>query len=138
MALLDREIEAARSSRLTNLGGFRPATRSGSFCSTVNSFQGSEADIVVISLVRNNQHTTPAKALGFLRDSRRMNVLLSRAKWKLVLVGSLRFIEVVRGSMAGEDIEKYRFLSKLIEAVDSGKRAREIAICSSSKLGGRA
>jgi hypothetical protein len=67
-----------------------------------------------------------------------MNVLLSRAKWKLVLVGSLRFIEVVRGSMAGEDIEKYRFLSKLVEAVDSGKRAREIAICSPSNLAGRA
>jgi superfamily I DNA and/or RNA helicase len=137
VALLDREIEAARSIRLAHLNVFRPAIRSGSFCSTVDSFQGSEADIVVVSLVRNNQHTTPAKALGFLRDSRRMNVLLSRAKWKLILVGSLRFVEAVRGSMAGEDIEKYRFLSKLIEAVESGKKAREIAVCSPSKLGGR-
>jgi hypothetical protein len=137
VALLDREIEAARSSRLAHIDGFRPATRSGSFCSTVDSFQGSEADIVVISLVRNNQHTTPAKALGFLRDSRRMNVLLSRAKWKLILVGSLRFIEAVRGAMAGEDVVTYSFLSKLLEAVESGRRDREIATCSPSKLGGR-
>ena len=107
VALLDREIEAARSGRLEHLEGFSPATRSGSFCSTVDSFQGSEADIVVVSLVRNNQHTSPAKALGFLRDSRRMNVLLSRAKWKLILVGSLEFIASVRGSMHAYPVKTY-------------------------------
>ena len=138
ISVLDREIEAARSTKLAHLAGFRPATKSGSFCSTVDSFQGSEADVVVISLVRNNQHTTPAKALGFLRDSRRMNVLLSRAKWKLVLVGSMRFIDAIIGSMSGEEIEKHRFLSKLLEAVEAGKKDREIAICSPSQLGGRA
>ena len=37
VALLDREIEAARSGRLKHLEGFSPATRSGSFCSTVES-----------------------------------------------------------------------------------------------------
>ncbi len=64
---------------------------------TVDSFQGSEADLVVLSLVRNNQRTG-LSALGFLRDKRRMNVALSRARSKLVIVGSLAFLrEAVRG-----------------------------------------
>ncbi len=138
VALLDREIEAARSSTLAHLKNFRPARRSGSFCSTVDSFQGSEADVVIISLVRNNQHSKPTKALGFLLQSRRMNVLLSRAKWKLVLVGSLRFIESIRSSMTGEDLEKYRFLSKLIEAIEIGKQAGEVAVWSPSVVRGSA
>ena len=43
----------------------RSPVRSGERVGTVNSFQGSEADIVVISLVRNNDHTG-RRALGFL------------------------------------------------------------------------
>lgn len=134
---LDREIEAARSGRLAHLAAFRPATGKASFCSTVDSFQGSEADIVVISLVRNNQHTTPAKALGFLRDSRRMNVLLSRAKWKLVLVGSLNFIKATVEAMSGEDAERHAFLPKLLSAINAGKKLGEVAICTPPQLGGR-
>lgn len=138
VSLLDREIEAARSARLAHLASFRPVTGKASFCSTVDSFQGSEADIVVISLVRNNQHTTPAKALGFLRDSRRMNVLLSRAKWKLVLVGSLRFIKATVESMSGEDAERHAFLAKLLAAIEAGKELGEVALRTPGQLGGRA
>ncbi len=50
---------------------------------TVDSFQGSECDIVVISLVRSN----PDAEIGFLRDVRRMNVAITRAKCKLVIIG---------------------------------------------------
>lgn len=133
--LLDREIEAARSSRLIHLSGFKPATKTGSFCSTVDSFQGSEADVVIISLVRNNQHTSPAKALGFLRDSRRMNVLLSRAKWKMILIGSLEFIKAVSEAMKGEDAERYVFLPELLRSIDDGMKAGEITAVSPLKLG---
>ncbi len=136
VSLLDREIERARAGRLSHLEGFRPATKTGSFCSTVDSFQGSEADIVVISLVRNNQHSTPAKALGFLRDSRRMNVLLSRARWKLVLVGSMGFIKSITESMTGEDAEKYKFLRELLAAIESGQQASEITVIKPTALGG--
>jgi hypothetical protein len=59
---------------------------------TVDSFQGSEADLVIVSLVRNNRRSGSA-ALGFLNKAHRMNVLLSRAKWQLVLVGSLQFMQ---------------------------------------------
>ncbi len=132
--LLEREIEDAQSHRLSNLANFVPAAKSGTFCTTVDSFQGSEADVVIVSLVRNNQHTTPAKALGFLRDSRRMNVLLSRAKWKLVLVGSLDFIEAITAAMSNEDKQEYDFLPKLLNSIKKGEKTHEIAVISPAKL----
>ena len=50
---------------------------------TVDGFQGQERDVVVISLVRANE----AGDIGFLRDLRRMNVAMTRARMKLVIVG---------------------------------------------------
>lgn len=90
---LGRAIEDGLQGKLANLAEFKPGTNAPGFESTVDSFQGSEADVVVISLVRNNDHVGRA-ALGILRDRRRMNVLLSRAKWKLVIVGSMEFLKV--------------------------------------------
>lgn len=58
---------------------------------TVDSFQGNEADIVVVSMVRNNAEL-PGSGLGFMADdSSRFNVLLSRAQKLLVIVGSWDF-----------------------------------------------
>lgn len=60
---------------------------------TVDSFQGNEADIVVVSLVRNNTlEPGNESAIGFLAESYRLNVLLSRAEQLLVLVGSWEFL----------------------------------------------
>jgi superfamily I DNA and/or RNA helicase len=50
---------------------------------TVDSFQGQERDIIAISLTRSNQHGE----IGFLSDIRRMNVGMTRARRKLLLVG---------------------------------------------------
>ena len=50
---------------------------------TVDGFQGQERDIIYISLVRSND----SKEIGFLNDIRRMNVALTRAKSKLVVIG---------------------------------------------------
>ena len=57
---------------------------------TVDSFQGDQADVVVVSLVRNNRKS-PENGLGFLSKNERMNVLFSRAERLLVLVGSWDF-----------------------------------------------
>ena len=50
---------------------------------TIDSFQGQEREIVYISMVRSNDKSE----IGFLRDYRRMNVAMTRAKMKLVIVG---------------------------------------------------
>lgn len=53
---------------------------------TVDAFQGREKDVVIISFVRSNdQHS-----LGFLTDFRRLNVSISRAKSKLILIGNMK------------------------------------------------
>lgn len=69
--MLDQEL------RLPHL-----AVRTG----TVDRFQGSERDIIVLSMVRNNDNKHGD--IGFAKDYRRLNVALSRAKELLVLVGS--------------------------------------------------
>ncbi|MBI3136750.1 MAG: AAA family ATPase [Bacteroidetes bacterium] len=50
---------------------------------TIDSFQGQERDIILISLVRSNDEGD----IGFLKDYRRMNVAMTRARFKLVLTG---------------------------------------------------
>ena len=50
---------------------------------TIDGFQGQERDIIYISLVRSND----IMEIGFLADTRRMNVALTRAKKKLVVIG---------------------------------------------------
>lgn len=70
----------------------RPAEDKSRAASTVDSFQGDQADIVIVSLVRNNDFS-PGSGLGFLQESSRMNVLFSRAERLLVLVGSWDFFK---------------------------------------------
>lgn len=52
---------------------------------TVDSFQGGERDAIIYSFTRSNQHG----GVGFLKELRRFNVALTRAKQQLVLVGDL-------------------------------------------------
>jgi hypothetical protein len=86
-ARLDRHIDR----RTNRLHGFSSPKGDGAFVHTVDSFQGGEADLVIVSTVRNNQKVG-RHALGILGDRRRMNVLLSRARHKLVLVTSTGFL----------------------------------------------
>lgn len=62
---------------------FRPYRRLISV-NTVDGFQGQERDIILISLVRSND----GGEIGFLRDLRRMNVAITRARMKLIILGS--------------------------------------------------
>lgn len=58
----------------------------------VDAFQGSETEIAIYSIVRSNKELK----LGFLNDSRRLNVALSRGKTCLIIVGNMRFAERAR------------------------------------------
>ncbi len=61
---------------------FKPFRRQISV-NTVDGFQGQERDIIVISMVRANDEGQ----IGFLRDLRRMNVAITRARMKLIILG---------------------------------------------------
>jgi superfamily I DNA and/or RNA helicase len=52
---------------------------------TVDGFQGQERDVILISLVRSNEEGQ----IGFLRDLRRMNVAITRARMKLIILGDV-------------------------------------------------
>lgn len=68
---------------------------------TVDGFQGQERDVIVISLVRDNADGT----IGFLRDLRRMNVAMTRARMKLIIVGN------------AQTLSRHRFYRSLIEHI---------------------
>ena len=61
---------------------FKPFRRMISV-NTVDGFQGQERDVIVISLVRSNYEGQ----IGFLRDLRRMNVAITRARMKVIILG---------------------------------------------------
>lgn len=70
--------------RLLKLQHFFRKLRRQITVGTVDGFQGQERDVVIISLVRDNEQGH----IGFLRDVRRMNVAMTRARMKLIVVGN--------------------------------------------------
>lgn len=97
------------------LFGFASPRSNGEFVFTSDSFQGGEADVVAASLTRNNM-MVGSRALGFLKVPQRMNVLLSRARQKLILATSQRFIrEVVEGVDPDGHRDEYRFLRRMLQ-----------------------
>jgi ATP-dependent RNA/DNA helicase IGHMBP2 len=70
---------------------------------TIDSFQGQERDVVYLSLVRSNDKGE----IGFLRDYRRMNVAMTRARMKLVIIGD--------SATLGND----RFFAEFLEYAES-------------------
>lgn len=94
---------------------------------TVDAFQGNQAGVVAVSLVRNNT-ADAGKGLGFL-DRQRMNVLLSRAERLLVLVGSFDFflnqVSTVDPDDIGHKHQHWRtMLDILDEWFDDGRAVR--------------
>jgi superfamily I DNA and/or RNA helicase len=94
--------------------------------STVDAFQGNQAKVVIVSLVRNNDGELK-RPLGFLDDATRMNVLFSRAEQLLVLVGSWNFFQNQLGNIDPEhpDLGHWRLaLDYLAECFRDGSALR--------------
>ena len=73
---------------------------------TVDGFQGQERDIIVISLVRSNDEGQ----IGFLCDLRRMNVAITRARMKLIIIGD------------PQTMTRHPFYRKLYEYIEALKQ----------------
>ncbi|PTW60577.1 AAA domain-containing protein [Breoghania corrubedonensis] len=99
------------------LFGFASPRGDGKFIYTSDSFQGGEADVVAASLVRNNV-LVGTRALGFMKNPQRLNVLLSRAKHKLVLATSRQFIlNAVEGTDPDGVKDELGFLRTMLDEV---------------------
>ena len=70
---------------------------------TVDGFQGQERDVILISLVRANDEGQ----IGFLRDLRRMNVAITRARMKLIILGD------------ASTMTRHPFYKKLYDYIDA-------------------
>jgi superfamily I DNA and/or RNA helicase len=70
---------------------------------TVDGFQGQERDVIIISMVRDNDKGE----IGFLGDLRRMNVAITRARMKLIVIGN------------SETLSCHRFYKALFEHFQS-------------------
>ena len=68
---------------------------------SVDGFQGQERDVIILSMVRDNEKGT----IGFLRDLRRMNVAITRARMKLIILGN------------AETLSQHKFYHHFIEYV---------------------
>jgi hypothetical protein len=75
-------------------------TEAAELVHTTDSFQGREADVVIVSLVRTNGESVeqPLRRIGHLKSPARTNVLLSRAKKLLVIVGDIVHFETTTGT----------------------------------------
>jgi superfamily I DNA and/or RNA helicase len=81
--------------------------------STIDSFQGQEATIIILSLVRSNAD----HQIGFLKDYRRMNVAMTRAKEQLIIIGDST-------TLAKDDF--YLQFFNYVETIDAYKSVWEL------------
>ncbi len=101
---------------------------------TVDSFQGREADTVVVSLVRSTQRDDrrPEANIGYLVSPNRTNVLLSRARKLLIIVGRLAHFE--RQVALNPDRKDILFWRSIVEEV---RRQGAVVSAASAFAGGR-
>ncbi|CCU97939.1 unnamed protein product [Malassezia sympodialis ATCC 42132] len=102
---------------------------------TLDQAQGRDWSVVLVSLVRSNE----AGVVGeLLRDRRRINVMLSRAKTKLVLVGSLRTMSSTASSAPMRYVASEVQANHTVVAWAPGEEPAQVAVCHPAKRARRA
>ncbi|KAJ9534358.1 hypothetical protein QJQ45_016051, partial [Haematococcus lacustris] len=115
--------------------------------STVDGYQGREADIVIFSCVRANNHQASgaaaegsdaagdpqalARAVGFLQDVRRMNVALTRARFSLWVLGHARTLAVShhwRALLASAKERRYLLPTQALGMADMRDQLRRMGV----------
>ena len=107
--------------------------------SSIDAFQGKEKDFVIINTVRSN----PNGEIGFLKDVKRLNVSISRAKYGLIIIGNAdclynakiedkysiwrKYIEYIKNnnSLVTYDITKNTFEKYMLKDINKDKEDRE-------------
>jgi superfamily I DNA and/or RNA helicase len=107
---------------------------------TVDSSQGCEADLVIVSFVRSNSGRRPSQSTGFsagfLNDDRRLNVALTRAKHKLICIGNaqamsnLSEISTISGLVA--DAKERNCIVSNGGGSDDRRKRKELSSCGTS------
>ena len=103
--------------------------------SSVDGFQGREKDFIIVSNVRSNEE----KRIGFLRDFRRLNVSITRAKYGMIIIGNIDCLSY--NDLWAKFINYYQKNDLLVEPtikkyIDNGKEIIEYDINNLKKLNG--
>ncbi len=100
---------------------------------SVDSFQGRESDLIIISLVRNNSNTKSLNSIfGFISEKERLNVMLSRSMCAMIVVGNIDLWKEMRGLDSAERLfevaeffEKNGLVIKSNDFIEGGKNGRK-------------
>jgi len=87
---------------------------------TVDGFQGSERDVIIISCVRSGQ----GQGIGFLQDRQRLNVALTRAKHCLIVIGDTSALR--RASQMWEEFVSNATERKIMRNLQGNRSEAEI------------
>jgi len=139
MAFYGGQVELIR--RLIRNDKFLEAVESGSgqfLCkgkitvavNSVDSFQGKECPVIILSFTRSNPH----KNIGFVDDANRLNVAMSRARKKLILIGDTATFtnrakiedSKIKGSDSGAIKAERLFFEKLVEYIEGRGEIKKV------------
>lgn len=110
---LKRHLEAHNDKMLEHFAPTNAAKSRGQlWATTIDSFQGCQADIVIVSMVRNTAdlHQTNRETIQFVADQNRVNVMISRAKRLLIIVGNYEYFETCCPQKNPQNDKFYAFL----------------------------
>jgi serine/threonine protein kinase len=95
---------------------------------TVDAFQGREADFVIVSLVRFNSGKEARHRIGFLTEEQRINVLFSRARYHLIIIGSFDHFKKTPGTFWPEVCDLVTKYGKRLNAEELGLLGTSIGL----------